>query len=401
MPKKLALGATIVALTLILAPGAFAATAVPFVAAASAADGPVTWSVEPTPTTEGDREAFEYSVDPGTQVQDSFVITNAGDGPAEFIIYATDAYNDPDSGAFSLLESNQAPTDVGAWITPANEKLTIPAGSEATVGFNLLIPSDATPGDHTAGIIAAVLTEVDQNGSAVILEQRVGVKLFLTVSGAPTASVEIQGLTSSFNPSINPFAPGELSVNYEVRNTGNKRLDVNQSILVTGPFGIPLGSVTPEPIENLLPRSVIRVSAQLSGIGALLVAISDIRLVPGELGSAGQAVDVVTDESETASATPEPTGTASTPTPEASGGSATAVPAEPDQDTIDFASVSSQSWTIAITWTLLMLIVAVVAGTLLVVRYITGTRERMYLAIDEAAAAARADALAGKSGASR
>jgi len=353
------------------------------------ADGPVTWSVEASPTTEGGRRAFTYEVDPGTQVQDSFLITNAGDTEAEFIIYATDAFNDPETGNFSLLERDEAPTDLGAWITPASETLTIGPGLQATVPFNLLIPSDASPGDHSAGIVAAILTETEQDGSTVVLEQRVGVRMYLTVSGEPVASVEVQGLTSSFAPSLNPFAPGELTVSYEVRNTGNKRVDVNQTVHVEGIFGIPLGGVTPEPITDLLPRQIVRVNVKLSGIGALLYALSTIKLEPGAIGSARPISEPEAEATPTPSPSDDPTATP-TPTETADAGG----PIDPDQSTIDYENVSAQSTTLAVTWTLLLLIVVVLAALYLAWRYVTGTRERMYAAIDEAAAAARAEALA-------
>jgi hypothetical protein len=371
-----------------LDPTAAAAEPVPSVVTA---DGPVTWSVEPTPTSEGGRRAFTYETDPGTQIQDSFLITNAGDTEAEFIIYATDAFNDIETGNFSLLKAEEEPRDLGSWITPASERLTIGPGLQATVPFNLLIPSDATPGDHSAGIVASVLTETEQDGSTVLLEQRVGVRMYLTVSGAPVASVEVQALTSSFTPSLNPFAPGDLTVTYEVRNTGNKRVDVTQALHASGIFGIPLGTTTADPITDLLPRQIVRVNVQLSGIPALLYALSDIRLEPGAVGSA----TVVDDPAEEGSPTPAPSDAAtSTPTPEATADAGG--PIDPDQSEIDYAEVTAQTGTVAITWTLLALILLLLAALYLVWRYVTGTRERMYAAIDEAAAAARDEVLASR-----
>ncbi len=391
MPRTLATATSVLAVMLAVLPSALAGLAALPAESAAADDGAVTWSVEPTPTTEGGRRAFNYQTDPGTQIQDSFLITNAGNTQADFIIYATDAFNDPDTGSFSLLKHDDKPTDLGAWITPANDKLTIGPGLQATVPFNLVIPSDATPGDHSAGIVASVLTQSTQpDGSTVVLEQRVGVRMYLTLSGAPVASIETQGLTSSFTSSLNPFAPGDLSVSYQVRNTGNKRVDVNQTIRVEGPFGIPLGSSVPEPLNNLLPRQTVRVKVHLSGIGALLYALSTIGATPGPIGTAG----VVTSGPGSTSA---PTaGETATPTPASPTIAASPTAGAPDQKTIDYKKVTAQSSTIAITWTLLLLIVIIVALIYLVWRYVSGTRERFYAAIDDAAATAREEALAGR-----
>ena len=366
----------LVAVALGLSPIALGALGVVQPVAVAAAEGEVTWSVEPVPTPAGQRRTFEYSTDPGTQIIDSVLITNSGSTAAEFLIYATDAINEYETGAFSLLKRDVEPTDVGAWITPASDKLTIEPGQQATVPFNLLVPSDATPGDHVAGIVAAVLTTSEQEGSVVTIEQRVGARVYLSVSGVPEVGVETVGLVSGFSPSLNPFAPGTVSVSYDVRNTGNLRMDVNQKIQINGPFGIPLGTHTPEPLTELLPRQTVRVTADIPAIGALLLAWSTVTLTPGPIGTAGQVEGESTEPSS-----------AATP-----GVDATEAPADDtvaEEDLIDFQTVSATTMTLAVSWTLLALVILVAAAGYLTWRYVSGTRERLYQAIDDAVAAAR------------
>ena len=186
-------------------------------------DGTVTWSVEPAATPEGNRASFQYSVDPGTQIVDNVLVSNHGETSIDFTIYATDAINEPDTGAFSLLKADETPTDVGSWITTASDKLTLAAGQQADVPFNLLVPSDATPGDHVAGIVASVQTTGESNGATVVLDQRVGARVYLKVSGPVQSGVEVSGVTSGYTAELNPFAPGSVSVSYDVRNSGNLR----------------------------------------------------------------------------------------------------------------------------------------------------------------------------------
>lgn len=393
--------AALFALTLALSPVALSTLGAAAAPTASAADGEITWSVEPSPTSEGQRRTFEYSVDPGTQIVDSVLITNQGTTTADFLIYATDAINEVDTGAFGLLKRDETPTDVGAWISLASEKLTLDPGMQATVPFNLLVPSDAAPGDHVAGIVASVLTQGTDDGAAVTLEQRVGARVYLTVSGVREASAEVSGVTSAYSASWNPFGPGELTARYDVTNTGNIRLDVNQAVIVTGPFGIPLGEIEPEPISELLPRQTVRVSATLPSIAALLLAWSTVTVLPGEVGSAGkvdplessvESTDAPTPTSAESAASDSATATADDATAAGSTVSDTVVT---DADTVEFVPVSSTVATPAISWTLAAIIVLVIAIIYLIARYVSGTRERMYLAIDEAAAAAREEALAG------
>lgn len=377
--------------------GAFAAPIGPL----QMAEGDVTWSVQPANTVDGTRTQFEYSTDPGTQVRDFIVVSNLGETAAEFAIYATDATNDVDTGAFGLLPSNEAPTDLGAWITMDVDSITLQPGQESTIPFNLLIPSDATPGDHVAGIVASITTTAESEGTTVNLEQRVGARMYLRVAGDVVSGAEISGVTSSFTPELNPFAFGRIAVDYNVRNTGNVRMDVNQEVRITGPFGIPLAEITPEPLSDLLPRQTVNVSTEIPQIAALFLAFSTITVEPGPLGSAGASDE----ESTEGAPTPEPTSTADAnaaatdaePTataPEAGPSEAPVIDASNLDDTVDFDAVESSSTAFAISWTLLALIVVVASVALLAVRYVSNTREQMYAAIDEAAAAARDEALA-------
>jgi len=225
------------------------------------------------------------------------------------------------------------------------------------------------------------------------------------VSGLRSASVEVSGLTSGFSASLNPFAPGDVNVTYTVTNTGNVRLDVNQSLAVRGPFGIPLAEVTPKALSDLLPRQSVRVTTNVPAIVAAILAISNVTLVPGAIGSAGDTASTETDSTPAASDPPEstenpastePPATAETPAPEATDAAGADTVAATDDEALDFIPVTSSVTTLAISWTLLAIILLVVAIIVFVARYVSGTRERMYLAIDEATEAARQEALTSK-----
>jgi hypothetical protein len=370
------------------------------------AEGDVTWSVQPATTTEGTRSTFEYSTDPGTQVVDFVVVSNRGETPAEFSIYATDAINDSETGAFGLLTSDVPPTDLGKWITMDVNKIVLQPGEEATIPFNLLIPSDATPGDHVAGVIASIITTSEgAEGTTLNLEQRVAARMYLRVSGAVESGVEISGLTSAFTPELNPFAFGRVTVDYNVRNSGNVRIDANQKIQITGPFGIPLAEITPDPFSDLLPRQTVEVTADIPQIAALFLAFSNVTVVPGPLGTAGEVIEDAPSETpnpqSTDAAQPvesaEPTEAAPPAESEAPTESTEAAPIDASNldDAVDFVPVTASSTTLAISWTLLALILVILLAIYLIVRYVSTTRQRMYDAIDEAAAAARQEALAG------
>lgn len=389
MPRTPAAISGLVALAIAIAPLGLSVSSATASASVAAAGADITWSISPSPTAKGARNQFDYSVEPGTQIVDSVDVTNSSAVPAEFLIYATDAINEQATGAFSLLKHDVKPTDLGSWVTTESDKVTIQPGTKATIPFNLLIPSDATPGDHVAGIVASVLTTGTSKGATVSLEQRVGTRMYLAVSGERAPGVQLAGVTSGFNASANPFAPGDMTVGFDVRNSGNTRLDVNNTVSITGPFGIPLGSFVPKPLSNLLPRQTVHYEAKVPGVIALLLAWSTVTVSPGDIGTAGKkpgsAVPIATPSASAnapgASVAPS---AASTAAAAGSGGAAKAS---------GYAPVSTTVMAAAISWTALALIAFVLAAAFLVWRYVSGTRERFYQAIDEAFVSAREDAL--------
>jgi hypothetical protein len=376
------------ALSLAIAPS-FAFTS------AAAAEGEITWSVTPAADASGARESFQYSVDPGVQINDTVLITNSGATAAEFSIYATDAVNVEGTGDFGLLQRQDAPTDVGAWITLPSEKLTLEPGAQASVPFSLVIPSDASPGEHVAGIVASVISETtDAEGAAVTLEQRVGARVYLEISGTKIADVEVAGLSSSYSPSWNPFGGGQLALSFDLRNTGNQRVDVAPKVTVAGPFGIPLAEVELDPVQELLPRQSFRMSTDLPAVAALALVWSTVTVTPSPVGTLDDAAEEEESEQSTPTPTPTPTESIAPAPTDASGASVQDVVVTDEE--LAFEPVSETTMGFAISWTLLAVIVAAIIGAYLVWRYITATRERMYLAIDEATETARQEALAAR-----
>ena len=212
--------------------------------------------------------------------------------------------------------------------------------------------------------------------------------MYLTVSGERVPGVRVAGVTSGFTSSFNPFAPGDMAVGYDVRNSGNTRLDVTNTVSIAGPFGIPLGTFAPKPLTNLLPRQTVHYEAKMPGVIALLLAWSTVTVSPGEVGTAGKKSG---SQMQNPSATPSVSAASkssavpsASSTPAAANGAAKAG---------GYAPVSSTVMAAAISWSSIALFVLVLAAGFLIWRYVTGTRERFYLAIDEAFVSAREEAL--------
>jgi hypothetical protein len=358
-----------VAVAAALALGVTLATVLPAAAADTPPAGTTpTWSVQASGASGSDgRLSFAYGVNPGTEIDDYVSVSNLGTAPQTFRVYGTDAITLRDSGAFSLLTAAEKPKDVGAWITTKTNTIDVAPGQTAIIPFVILVPSDATPGDHTGGVIASVTTAAaGKKGSpGVGVDERVAARVYLRVSGQPVSHVVATGVVTGFTPAWNPFGSGQATLDYDVKNSGNVREDVAQSVTLSGPFGIRLATVRAKPVANLLPGSSTHVHLTVPSVFPLLLLFADVKLVPSA------PTDLVGQ-----SKLRDQAGNPLPPLPE---------PA--------FTAVTTSAFTAAISWTLLLIVVLVIGLIWLVSRYVRTTRERMFDAIDAATEQARRDAL--------
>lgn len=210
------------------------------------------------------RTRFDYSMSPGQTLEDAYSVTNRSTGPQTFTVYATDAFN-TDEGAFGLLESGATPTDAGAWISfsgAPSVQVTLQPDESTTIPFTVRAPDDATPGDHAGGLVASVQSPDGQ----VLVDRRLGTRLYVRVAGDLQPGLTIAGISSSYAPSLNPFA-GETTVTFTVRNAGNVALSGDLKTEVRGLFGIGLATSLEQDLSEMLPGSTRTVTTTVSGVG--------------------------------------------------------------------------------------------------------------------------------------
>jgi hypothetical protein len=233
----------------------------------------VSWSILPATSRgpDGSRTLFSYgTVQPGSTIQDHVEIVNRSKQGAAFSIYATDATGTTVSNALTLLPAGAKPRDVGAWATfpggAAQLSTVIPGGKAIIEAFTIAVPTFATPGDHTGGMIASVgIPQKNSKGQMVVVYQRIAVPIELRVSGAMQAGVQIQSISTGFSDSVNPFGNGAATISYTVANTGNVRQTGTQVVTVTGPFG-QTATVKPPKLPTILPGDSVRVSVNVGGL---------------------------------------------------------------------------------------------------------------------------------------
>ena len=272
--------------------------------AETAPDAAPTWSVQPGgPSGPDGRLTFDYTAPAGSSISDVVSIINHSEFPATFALYPADGINNPENGSFTLGDGPESNTDLGSWITfaadvshspcnavplpagcppmpPGTTAVTLEAGSGVEIPITVQIPADARPGDHAAGLVASWYTISEGgDGQPLTLEQRVGSRMYLRVTGDLTREARVSGLTATFAPGLNPFA-GDVTVSYLLDNAGNTRIHANQAITLTGPFGITYATFEPERVEHLVPGQRSVVTHTFSGVPPLLFATANVVIVP-------------------------------------------------------------------------------------------------------------------------
>ncbi len=249
-----------------------------------AASGPTTWGVQPSgPDGPDGRPAFEYSVAPGESLIDYVGVSNFGEAPLTVHLYATDAFN-TDDGGFALLTADETPTDVGSWVRLAEDTHVIPPMKRLDIPFQIQVPTDAEPGDHIGGIVAALeVAATDDAGNGVVVERRVGSRIYLTVEGAVKPGLTIDAIGATYDSGWDPVS-GTLTVTYTVRNTGNVRLAARQAVTATGPFGLALKGLDLDDLPELLPGATVTATTTFTEIAPVGRITATVRLDPYTTG---------------------------------------------------------------------------------------------------------------------
>jgi hypothetical protein len=236
-----------------------------FIAAgsASAAVSPEGWSLSPA-AGHGARAYIQYSVADRQTVHDAVELANPTNKSISFDLYPASAFNEPVGGAFALGLEHTPKTGAARWIKLAVSHLTVPPGLVATIPVTIHIPANASPGDRAAGIVALdnqVIQSSTGGQVALGVEHAVGVRVYLKVAGPRRSALAVRNVEvrrSGVRPVL--IGGGNATIAYNVRNTGNTRLDAVSSVKVVNEWGHVVHRFPPVQLLTLLPGANVHLT---------------------------------------------------------------------------------------------------------------------------------------------
>ena len=245
------------------------------------------WALAPSgpdPGQPGSRPNLTYDLAPGAAVHDSVTLFNYGNTVLIFRLYATDAFNDP-SGAFDLLPGDKKPTDLGSWISLPQANLEVKARTSVVLPISIAVPPDATPGDHSAAILASNAVQgTSPDGKIVTLDRRTGSRVYLRVQGPLQPLLTVENVRTTYHAALNPLA-GSLDVSYTIRNRGNQRLGTHQRVVVKNPFGRQMKALSIPDVQELLPGNGVGYQVHFKNVAAALFVTPEVNLTPFPVGA--------------------------------------------------------------------------------------------------------------------
>lgn len=244
-----------------------------------------TFGVAPANSNRPDgRSSFTYAADPGAVVQDFVAVENLSSAPLTLDFYTADVVAG-DNGSANLPPKDTRPVDAGTWITvdiPDHPStITVAARTAVVVPFTVRIPNGVTPGDHVAGIIAALTTDAKTDkGDVVHVDQRVVARAQFRIGGVLDAHLAVEAVGVTYHQTANPFGRGDVDVTYTVRNTGNVRLAGHEQV---GFDGLLRSHVDADPVPDLpvlLPGASVTETAHLADVWPQFVGWANITIDP-------------------------------------------------------------------------------------------------------------------------
>lgn len=244
-----------------------------------------TFGIGPADSKELDGRPFlTYLASPGARLTDHVALVNLATKKVTLNVYAVDAEIGTD-GSFGYVAKAAPRRDASTWITPITPThrptITVAPRSTVILPIVIVIPANASPGDHAAGVITSLTSKVvTDQGERIDFEQRVALRAFVRVSGPLHPRLAIEHLRARYRGTANPIGGGTVTVSYTVHNTGNVRLGAQQQVMISGLFGTTRPAQALADVPLLLPDSAMNMSVTVRGVLAQVSMRARVVLAP-------------------------------------------------------------------------------------------------------------------------
>ena len=196
---------------------------------------------------------FTHQLEPGEELVDEALVLNEGDLPVRLQVYVAEAMTAVNGGtAFGHRNDNNS--GVAGWVSLDVGEVSLQPGETQIVPFTIAVPTDASPGDHVAGLLVEALPTASETGTeptaeepllAVQVVRRVGVAVVIDIPGDRVAQLAITDLR--LGQQHEQGAVFEVAVH----NTGNVMVNGHGTLTVSDPQGKELASV-PFDVDTVL-----------------------------------------------------------------------------------------------------------------------------------------------------
>ncbi|MDX6275741.1 MAG: hypothetical protein QOJ92_2951 [Frankiales bacterium] len=184
-----------------------------------------------------DRRANLYVVDhltPGSVIHRRIEVSNTTYSPMHVRLYSAAA--SVVNGGFAVA-AGATQNELSTWTSIIPGALDLQAGQRATATVTVVVPAEATSGEHY-GVAWAQVQAASSTAPQVLQVSRVGVRLYVSVGpgGSPAPDFTVGPVTTTSDPA------GRAVVAARVHNTGGRALDLSGGLqLSAGPAGLSAG----------------------------------------------------------------------------------------------------------------------------------------------------------------
>lgn len=167
---------------------------------------------------------FILKADPGQVIKDEILIVNNSSQQKEVDLYPADSVA-ASGGGFALKQAGDAMKQVGGWIKLSQSTIVLKPFEKKTVPFEVQTPKNIGPGEYTGGIMVQEKTSPIQVNNGMTLALRMGVRVYLTISGQLKKTLEFDQIKATVNEQ-------DVDIALPIRNIGNASIDLIDGDLV-------------------------------------------------------------------------------------------------------------------------------------------------------------------------